>query len=221
MVVAGAASAGTSVTATWVSDYDWRGVTQNLESNAFQLGGTYTADNGVYGSLWGSTLSGVSTEIDEIVGYGFGDAAKSVAFDMGINYYSYTNFKDANYGELYFGISHSWLSAKVWYSPDFGGKTTSGHQSEFYVEGDIAAPINDALSFTGHFGYSDGDGIAAYYGGSKHYTDWSAGFSYNIGNFNTFLKYVDGSDNKAFYGPGGHLGSRFIFGFGTTLPWAK
>jgi len=224
MVVAGAASAaGASVTATWVSDYDWRGVTQNDESGAFQLGGTYTAESGVYASLWGSTLASGSdvTEIDEIVGYAFGDSAKAVGVDLGINYYSYTNFKDANYGELYAGISHGWFGAKLWWSPDFGGKTNSGSQSEFYLEGNVTAPISDALSFTAHFGYSDGDGIAAVYGGSKHYTDWSAGFAYNIGNFSTFLKYVDGSDNKAFYYPNNSVGSRFVFGVSTTLPWAK
>jgi uncharacterized protein (TIGR02001 family) len=217
LVVAGAASAGASVTATWVSDYDWRGVTQSGQNGAFQLGGTYTADSGVYAGLWGSTLSTGATEIDEFVGFSGGDM---IGYDVGVNYYSYPNNKDWNFGELYAGISHGPVGLKVWWSPDFGGKGTAGHTSAFYVEGNGTFPIPamEGVSFLAHVGYSDGDGIRDYYGaGQKHYMDWNAGFGYDIGNFNTFVKYVDGSNNDAL----GDFGSRFLFGISTTLPWGK
>ncbi len=221
LVVAGAASAGASVSAAWVSDYDWRGVTQSNYSGAFQLGGTYTADSGFYAGLWGSTLDSSSglgnTEIDEFVGFSGGDM---IGYDVGVNYYSYPNTKDWNFGELYAGVSYGPVGAKLWYSPDFFGKGTSGHTSAFYLEGNGTFPIPSmtGVSFLAHVGYSSGDGIKYGYGmGQKHYMDWSAGFGYDIGNFSTFVKYIDGSKNDAL----DDKAKRFAFGISTSLPWGS
>ena len=62
LAVAGAANAGTfTVTPTIATDYDFRGVSQTNPDQdgmdpAFQLGGTYAFDNGVYAGIWGSNV---------------------------------------------------------------------------------------------------------------------------------------------------------------------
>jgi hypothetical protein len=40
-----------------------------------------------------------------------------------------------------------------------------------------------------------------------------------VGNFSTFVKYVDGSDNEGLLG--GNDASRVVFGIQTTLPWGE
>ena len=61
LAVAGVAGAGSfSVTPTIASDYDWRGFSQTDPDQdgdvAFQLGGTYSFDNGFYVGAWGSNV---------------------------------------------------------------------------------------------------------------------------------------------------------------------
>jgi uncharacterized protein (TIGR02001 family) len=216
LAVAGAANADTSVTAAWVSEYDWRGIPQS-PVDAVQLSGTYTSDSGFYGGLWGSSLVG-QAEIDVFAGYA-GEFGEGVGYDLGVNYYTYTQSGgDQNFGEIYAGLSYGMFGGKVWWSPDFGGKTTSGSQSAFYVEGNATVPVGDTgFNLLAHVGYSTGDGIEAAYGADDSYLDWSAGLGYDVGNFSTFIKYVDGSD----LAPLDNAGSRFVFGISTTLPWGE
>lgn len=216
LAVAGAAQAEVSVDAAWVSEYDWRGLPQS-PVDAVQLSGTYTSDSGFYGGLWGSSLVG-QAEIDVFAGYA-GELDSGLGYDLGVNYYTYTQTGgDQNFGEIYAGLSYGVFSGKVWWSPDFGGKTTSGSQSAFYVEGNAAFPLGTTgLSFLAHAGYSTGDGIEAAYGADDSYFDWSAGVGYDVGNFSTFVKYVDGSDLASY----DNAASRVVFGISTTLPWGN
>lgn len=218
LAVAGAANAETSVTAAWVSEYDWRGLPQS-PVDAVQLSGTYTHDSGFYAGLWGSSLV-EQAEIDVFAGFAGDIGDSGLGYDLGVNYYTYTQSGgDQNFGELYAGLSYGMFDGKVWWSPDFGGKSTSGSQSAFYVEGNATIPLgNTGLNFLAHVGYSDGDGIEASYGNDSYF-DWSAGLGYDVGNFSTFIKYVDGSDVAP--GSAGNEASRVIFGISTTLPWGN
>jgi uncharacterized protein (TIGR02001 family) len=218
LAVAGAAQADMSVTAAWVSEYDWRGVPQSVVGeDALQLSGTYSSDSGFYAGLWGSSLAGPSTEIDVFAGFAGDIGDSGLGFDVGVNYYTYTNTgTDANFGELYAGLSYGVFGGKVWWSPEFGG---DGGDPAFYVEGNATVPLADTgFNFLAHVGYSTGDGIELYYGGDDSYLEWSAGLGYDVGNFSTFVKYIDGSDVGGFdisdY-------SRFVFGISTTLPWGE
>lgn len=214
LAVAGAANAEMSVTAALTSDYDWRGVTQSEGSGAFQLSGTYTSESGFYAGVWGSTL-GPNFNVPEIdVFAGFAGEAGDLGYDFGINYYTYPNAgTSGNFGELYAGVSYGMFAGKLWWTNDFGGSDDSA----FYLEGNATVPIMDSgFSFLAHIGYSDGDGIETYYDELQDsYMDWSVGLGYDVGNFSTAVKYVDGSDNDAV----GDFGSRFIFSIQTTLPW--
>jgi uncharacterized protein (TIGR02001 family) len=222
LAVAGAANADTSVTAAWVSDYDWRGIMQTQGHDAVQLSGTYTADSGFYVGAWGSSLVN-NNEIDLYAGFAGDIGDSGLGFDVGANYYAYTNGKlvagaNPNFVEAYAGLSYGVFGAKVWFSPDFGGKTTTGSQSAFYVEGNATVPVGDTgFNLLAHVGYSVGDGIEAAYGPDDSYLDWSAGLGYDVGNFSTFVKYVDGTDVS----PGSKALSRFLFGISTTLPWGE
>jgi uncharacterized protein (TIGR02001 family) len=212
--VAGAAQADMSVTAAWVSDYDWRGIHQTSGHDAVQLGGTFTSDSGFYVGAWGSSLL-ENNEIDVYAGFA-GDLGNTGAgYDLGVNYYTYTNTGgDANFVEAYAGLSYGAFGAKLWYSPEFGG---NGGDPAFYVEGNASVPLSGGFSLLAHVGYSHGDGIGLYYGADDSYVDWSVGLGYEIGNFNTFVKYVDGSDVS----PSANELSRVLFGISTSLPWGE
>lgn len=216
LAVAGAANAEMSVSAGWVSDYDWRGISQSENSGAFQLGGTYTFDSGFYAGLWGSTLGphAEQSEIDVIAGFAGDLGSSGVGYDLGAVYYSYTDDSDANFVDLYAGLSYGMFSGKLSFSPNFAGDY--GDDSGFYAEGNAAVPMGNGFSFLAHVGYSFGDGVKAYYAGDNYF-DWSAGIGYDVGNFSTFVKYVDGSDVS----PGSDEQARFVFGISTTLPWGN
>jgi uncharacterized protein (TIGR02001 family) len=212
LAVAGAANADVSVTAAWVSDYDWRGIPQTAGNDAFQLSGTYSADSGFYAGAWGSSLVG-NNEIDVFAGFGGDLGSTGMAYDLGVNYYTYTNTgTDLNFGELYAGISYGVFGAKAWWSPEFAG---DGGDPAFYFEGNATVPMGSGFNFLAHVGYSTGDGVELAYG--DDYMDWSVGLGYDVGNFSTFVKYVDGSDAPS----AGDAASRFLFGISTTLPWGE
>ena len=85
---AGAANAGFTLTPAITTDYDFRGISQTNPDQkgtdpAFQLGANYTAENGLYGNLWGSNVDfgpgKPSMEIDYNVGFAGGDAKDAQA----------------------------------------------------------------------------------------------------------------------------------------------
>lgn len=216
LAVAGAAQAEVSVDAAWVSEYDWRGVQQTDGHDAFQLSGTYTHESGFYAGAWGSTLI-EDAEIDVFAGYAADIGDSGLGYDVGLNYYTFTNNggTDANFLEAYAGLNYGVFSGKLWYSPKFGG---DGGDPAFYLEGNAAIPLgSNGFNLLAHVGYSKGDGIELYYGDDS-YVDWSVGLGYDVGNFSTFVKWVDGSDVA-----GGNFDSqaRVVFGISTTLPWGN
>lgn len=224
---ASSAHAGLTVTPTVASDYDFRGVTQTENKAAFQLGATYAFDSGAYLGLWGSNVKfgnppGTNLELDVAGGYTFGDAKEGVAWDIGGVYYTYsggTSPSDLNYLEVYAGATHDWFNAKVFYSPDFGGKATSGNTPAWYFSttGTFALPAD--FGFVAHAGYSVGDYWDKY---GKSYLDWSVGFTKAIGKFTVGVSYVDGSDlpgasrNQPF-----STASKVVGTISTTLPWSE
>jgi uncharacterized protein (TIGR02001 family) len=221
LAVAGAAHADFSVTPTLTSDYDFRGISQTSKDPAFQLNLGYTHESGFYAGIWGSNVDFGSPkpdiELDYTVGFAGGDAAESVGYDVGVAYYTYPKFKDANYPEIYAGVSKGMFSGKVWYSPDVLDSTS------WYTEGNGTFPLPNDFAFTAHAGYSFG-----HYWDSNKYFDWSVGVTKSFGNFATALKFVDGSDLADLDGSGctGKVCDVFstdrkvMFSISTTLPWS-
>src|SRR5690606_5479046 len=111
LAVAGAANAEMTVDAALVSDYDWRGISQSGNDGAFQLGGTYSFDSGLYLGLWGSTLGNASqSEIEVTAGFAGEFSNSGVGYDLGATYNTYTDDSDANFVELYAGLSYGVFS---------------------------------------------------------------------------------------------------------------
>ena len=104
--------------------------------------------------------------------------------------------------------------------PLLAGKSLVGGEPAVYLEGNVKMPLSSGLSVLAHVGYSTGEGIGLYYGNDDSYVDWSAGIGYDVGNFSTFVKYVDGTDvDDTDVTPGTKELSRVVFGISTTLPW--
>lgn len=214
LAVAGAANAEISVTPAIVSDYDFRGISQTAEDPGFQLGATWSHESGFYAGVWGSNVdfggSSPDVEVDVFAGFAGGDAEESFGYDIGIVTYNYPNAAAGNYTEIYAGLSKSFFSGKLWYSPSIGGETA------WYAEANGAFPLPYEISFNVHAGYSFGT-----YWDNIEYFDWSAGFSRSFGPLDAYVKYVDGSDledggSKVF-----STDSKVVVGISTTLPWAK
>jgi len=218
---AAAANAEVTGTASIVSDYNWRGITQTAQDPALQGSIDYAHDSGFYAGVWGSNVDfgdccDENIETDIYAGFRGGD---EVTWDVGINYYLYPGAEDLDYPEIYAGIGYKWLSAKVWYSNDFGNYD----ESAFYLEGNgtFELPANFGLGL--HVGYSDGNGVEAAYG-QDNYFDWSVGVTYALGHFTLGLKYADGSDLETLDGTPGDVASSegvAIFSVATSFPWSS
>lgn len=213
LAVAGAANAaGLTVTPTITTDYDFRGLTQTDEDPAFQLGATYTFENGFYLGAWGSNVdfpgADADIEIDAYAGFAGGDAAESFAYDVGAILYAYPSSDDAEeVVELYAGLTKGMFNGKFWFSPDNYGDTS------MYVEGNVTVPLPHNFSLLGHVGYSFGD-----YWKPDEYVDYSVGVGYTVSNISFNLKYVDVSEEVF---ERSKTENKFIFSVSTTLPWAS
>jgi uncharacterized protein (TIGR02001 family) len=214
--VAGVAQAGSySVTPTIATDYDFRGesLTDPVEQEgkpAFQVGGTYNFDPGLYVGAWGSnvdnsygTLDGDNFEVDFFTGYAWGDASSSFAYDVGLNLYTYPGISNWTTLEAYVGVSRNFYSAKLWYTPDQG--TTNG-KGGLYAELNANFPMGsvDGLALVTHVGRTVG---AAY----DDALDFSVGTAYNIGTLRFAVRYVDSTRAG--------IRSRIVGSVSTTLPW--
>lgn len=86
-------AADVSGSATFTSDYVWRGTTQSQGDPAVQAGVKVATDSGWYGSIWGSSVefapeTHASSEFDFIVGWS-GSLSPDWALDVNITHYRY------------------------------------------------------------------------------------------------------------------------------------
>lgn len=222
IAAAGAAQAEVTGTATIVSDYDFRGITQTSNDATLQGSIDYASESGWYVGTWASGVDfGIpkpSTEVD--VYTGFRGTAGDMGWDAGINYYAYPGLSDLNFAEIYGKLSYGIVSGGVYYSNAFGHKDNG---SAFYLYGDVGIPAGP-VTIGLHAGLSDGDGIADTYGfgadeegegAEDSYTDYGIGVSYSASNFTFGIKWV-GVDA----GNGGS-DDRVVLSFSTALPWGE
>jgi len=218
-VAATAAQADITFTPAVVSDYDFRGVSQNATDPAVQLG-VDTTSGPIHVGAWTSQVNfggGSSTEIDWVADYTFG-GEDSVKWNSGIVYYTYPG--GSSYPEVWFMGTMGWFSAAVRYSHDYFNSS----QDAAYVEGNLAFPIGDSgFALTAHYGVSDGQFWAGYNNGG--YSDYSIGATATLGKFNLALKWVDNDidadDPLSIYTEedANNTEDRVILSVSTTLPW--
>jgi uncharacterized protein (TIGR02001 family) len=208
LAVTGAAHAEFTLTPSLVTDYDFRGISQNDESETIQVGLNYALESGVYVGAWASEVDfGVGSnavwELDLMAGYAWGDAEEGFAYDAGVVYYTYpsSSTEDDVY-EIYGGITKGMFNGKVWIAPDIDSEVA------IYTEANAAIPVA-GFTIGLHLGYSFGDAWE-----DAEHLDYSLGVSKALGNFDVNLKYVNSNDLSAPAGRNAWIGT-----ISTTLPW--
>lgn len=206
--VASAAHAEFTLTPALVTDYDFRGLTQNDESETLQLGLNYSMESGVYIGAWASEVdfgpgSHATWELDLMAGYAWGDSEAALGYDVGAIWYTYpsSSTEDDVY-EIYGGITKGMFNGKVWVAPDINSELG------IYTEANAAIPLA-GFTIGLHAGYSFGDA----WDGNEH-LDYSVGATKSLGPLDINLKYVNSNDLD---GPAGR--NAWIFSASTTLPW--
>lgn len=222
-VAATAAQADITFTPAVVSDYDFRGISQNAKDPAFQLGVDVTSGP-IHVGAWTSQVdfsdaSGTnSTEIDWLADYSFG-SEETVKWNAGVIYYTYPG--GFSYPEVWLMGTKGWFSAAVRYSNDWFNTSTDAA----YFEGNVAVPLGETgFSVTAHYGMSDGQFFSANnWGDAADYADYSIGVTKSLGKFNLALKYVDNDmdNDHPFYTEedANNTEGRAILSVSTTLPW--
>ncbi len=149
-----------------VSDYRFRGFTQNAENAAIQGGLTITHASGFYVGTWGSSVSFAgNTEVDLFAGYSK-EVAPGLTADVGLLYYLYPKHggADTDYFEPYanligafgpasvkVGVNYSWKQAAL---TNAAGKKVSSVY--FHVEPTFSLP-GTPLALNAHAGYAKSD----------------------------------------------------------------
>jgi uncharacterized protein (TIGR02001 family) len=227
-------------TLTATTDYDFRGVSLSEEEPAVQASIDYAHDNGIYASIWGSSLDYGSEydggiEIDLSAGIS-GETKMGIGWDVGAVYYLYpdsdgsaTKSEIEDYAEAYLGGSYQMFDAKVWYADDYA----DAGESAWYTELNASFELPAGLTLGLHVGQSFGDywdEVAnaaeidlATTGIDGEYTDWSIGLGYTVSYFDLNLRYVDTDtdseleiNNDAFAND-----SRVVFSVSTSFPWKE
>ncbi|MBA4049070.1 MAG: hypothetical protein C0476_11075 [Sphingomonas sp.] len=203
-----------SGSATFTTDYRFRGVSRSDTDPAFQGGITISHKSGFYAGFWASNLSGWGTfggpnlETDLIAG--FKKPALGGTVDVGFTWYTYpggantTDFVEF-YSKLSGTIGPATLTAGVFYAPEQRalGNFSNTPQSRFgdaedniYVSGDGAIAIpKTPITLNAHIGYSNGNpglgpnGTSVTPTGS--YWDYSIGASATYKNLTLSVSYVD------------------------------
>lgn len=166
-----------SGSASLVSDYRFRGVSQSDEGIAVQGGFTISHESGFYVGTWGSNLAGWGTfgganmELDIYAGYKL--PVGEGTLDVGGTWFMYPSGLDTtDFVELYAKLGGSvgpvGLTATVAYAPKqealgnafpVGAPADPGDKEDnLYLAGDAVYAVGDSpISFKAHIGYSDGN----------------------------------------------------------------
>ncbi len=199
-----------SGSATVVSDYRFRGVSQTDKNAAIQGSITVSHSSGFYASVWGSSVSGyvvatanTSQEIDLILGWKktFG----GTTIDGGLLYYYYpkTTGGYTNFAEPYVSVAHTFgpvtAKATAAYAPKQKALGLAQNivpepsRENLYLAGDLSASIpNTPLGLSAHLGHSYGPSwLASDFNGKKGYTDWGLGATLTYKAITLGVQYVD------------------------------
>ncbi len=197
--------------ATLVSDYRFRGISQTNLQPAIQGSITVTHSSGLYASVWSSSTSGYVTfsgtgsqEIDLIAG--FKKTYSGVTFDAGVLYYVYPRSRIAgdnskgDFFEPYADVSYTYgpVTAKVTvnYAPkqkalalDQGQTGLLKNNDNVYLAGDLSASIpKTPLGLTAHLGHTWGPSWLTL---GKEYTDYGFGATLTYKQLVFGVSYVD------------------------------
>ena len=217
-----------SGSATLVSDYRFRGISQTDKRFAVQGTFTVASKTGLYATVWGSSIddyvfNGADQEIDLSVGYKKAFGATTI--DVGVLYYYYpgsggiTSDFFEPYGSVTYSIGPVSAKASVAYAPKQAAlRVVTGvteKRDNLYVAGDLSGGIpNTPVSLSAHIGHNFGP---SYLSIGKEYTDYSIGASVTRKNITLGVQYVDTDAN--FITPSGRNASKggLVFSLGASF----
>ena len=193
-----------SATATFTTDYIFRGVSNSDENPAVQA--SFDATYGIfYAGIWGSNTDfGDGIELD----YYAGITPKwwNITFDIGGLYYNFPGFTSIDYFELKTGASWTggnWtLGVTNYWSPDNFGLGVDSNATEGSVSYTFAGKLFNFFtpSVSGLIGYQAYEDIV------PDYTYWNAGLTLGfMENWSADIRYwdTDYSDAECFINSGG------------------
>jgi uncharacterized protein (TIGR02001 family) len=197
-----------SGSATVVSDYRFRGISQTNKKPAVQAGITLTHESGVYAGVWGSSVSeyiaaGGDQEIDLIAG--FKKTSGGTTFDVGAIYYYYPGAEElipgynSDFFEPYASVSQALGPVTAKLSAAYAPKQSAldyglGKEDNLYGALDLSAGVpNTPLSLSAHVGHNFSKSFLS---SGQKYTDWSLGASVTHKALTLGVSYVD--TNKTF-----------------------
>lgn len=197
---------------TFVSDYRFRGISQNLNDPALQAGLTYTHSSGVYAGTWISNVdfgdaAGAAAEVDFFAGWG-GELTEGLSADVQVLRYHYPSHNiPLAYNELIAKLSYGGLTGSIGYSNDVFASSETG----IYYNLAYGLTIADTYDLTASVGNYDLDDVPGY-GGSI--TDYAIGVSRTFGDSLTVgLSYIDTNGAlESIYGETND--SQFVFSMG-------
>jgi uncharacterized protein (TIGR02001 family) len=194
----------------FVSNYVFRGITQNVAKPAVQGGMDLTLSNGVYVGVWGSNVGWItgsgstgnaSLEVDTYAGYR-GAFATDYSYDVGIVRYNYlgeyvppAGYVKADTNEVYGSIAYKWISAKYSYAlGDF--LTVPGAKGTNYLEVNVSYPVADSgFTLLAHYGKQKYKGSATTVlvdaGFDPSYADYKLGVTKDISGYVVGLAYTN------------------------------
>jgi uncharacterized protein (TIGR02001 family) len=209
-----------SGSATLVTDYRFRGVSQTDKEMAIQGGVEVAHESGVYVGTWASNLAGWGTfggsnmELDIYGGYAT-EIASGVNLDVGLTWFMYPGgASTTDFGEGYVKLSGTVgpaeLLAGVAYAPKQDALArVSNHpnangqkEDNLYLWTDATVGIPQTpVTLKAHLGYSDGNPGLGPNGTSiaptGTYFDWSLGADLALGPVTLGVAYVDTDISKA------------------------
>lgn len=193
----------------FVSDYSFRGISQNDESPAIQGGFDFNhKPSGFYVGTWASNIEQVdldtgnnstNIEIDAYLGFS-GEFKNGISWDVGYLYYWYPDATQLDYAEVYGSLGYNFgpaaLTVGVAYSDDFFGET--GNATHYYA--DLAIPLPADFNLTLHAGHQDIEKNTKF--GTPDYDEYSLTLAKSWKGFDFSLAYKDTdlSDNRCFGG---------------------
>ncbi len=186
-----------------VSDYLFRGISQNNKQAALQGGIDVAFKEGFYVGTWASKVSdwtaGPNSQNVEVDLYGgYKTEVSGVGVDVGVITYNYPGSKKggnwyANTQEAYLGLTYGPATFKTNYviGKNYFATTTGGSaKGTIYYDLTLAQEVAPKLTASAHAGYTDYKESAFAYGpGKMSYSDYNVGLTYDYEGFLLGAKY--------------------------------
>ncbi|WP_225590772.1 TorF family putative porin [Pseudoxanthomonas sp. PXM03] len=155
VITAPAYAATVGGSAALTTDYVWRGTTQTQGDPAVQAGFKASADNGLYGAVWGSNVefapeTKASSEIDVTVGWG-GALSDDWALDVNLTHYRYPSTTvDLNWTEA---IGTLTWKQNYWVQLGYSTEALATDEAGIYAQVGAKLPLNEQVRLEGAAGY--------------------------------------------------------------------